>query len=79
VVNVTPFEPEWEGYATVSIANTAPLPVRVYANEGIAQLIFLGADEICRFPMRTKKGNIRRSRRSPTPKLNHKQGHYSDL
>ncbi|MFQ6007608.1 MAG: dCTP deaminase, partial [Candidatus Zixiibacteriota bacterium] len=47
IVNVTPFEPEWEGYATISLSNTAPLPVRVYANEGIAQIIFLEADQVC--------------------------------
>jgi dCTP deaminase len=47
VVNVTPLEPEWEGFVTISISNTAPLPARVYANEGIAQVIFLGAVEVC--------------------------------
>lgn len=56
VVNVTPFEPEWEGYATISISNTAPVPVRIYANEGIAQLIFLEAKEVCRESYRDKKG-----------------------
>ena len=44
IVNVTPLEPEWEGHVTIEISNTAPLPARVYANEGIAQVIFLGAD-----------------------------------
>jgi dCTP deaminase len=47
VVNVTPLEPEWEGHLTISISNTTPCPARIYACEGIAQLIFLGADEIC--------------------------------
>ena len=56
VVNVTPFEPEWEGYATVSLANTAPVPLRVYANEGIAQIIFLEADETCETSYKDKKG-----------------------
>jgi dCTP deaminase len=56
VVNVTPFEPEWEGYATVSLANTAPVPLRVYANEGIAQIIFLEADETCKTSYKDKKG-----------------------
>lgn len=56
IVNVTPFEPEWEGYATLSIANTAPRPVRIYAHEGIAQLIFLEADEICSTSYKDKKG-----------------------
>ena len=48
IVNVTPFEPEWEGFATLEISNTTPLPAKIYANEGIAQIIFLGADEICK-------------------------------
>ncbi len=47
IVNVTPLEPEWRGKVTLEISNTTPLPARVYANEGIAQLIFLKADEVC--------------------------------
>ena len=47
LVNVTPLEPEWEGYVTISIANTGPLPVKLYAGEGIAQLVFLEAREVC--------------------------------
>ena len=56
IVNVTPFEPEWEGYATISLSNTAPKPVKVYANEGIAQLIFLEATETCLTSYADKKG-----------------------
>lgn len=56
IVNVTPFEPEWEGYATISISNTAPVPARIYANEGIAQLIFLEASEECLVSYADKKG-----------------------
>jgi dCTP deaminase len=56
LVNVTPFEPEWEGFATVSLANTAPRPVRVYAREGIAQILFLQSDEVCDVSYRDKKG-----------------------
>jgi dCTP deaminase len=56
VVNVTPFEPEWEGYATISLSNTSPVPVRAYANEGIAQLIFLEAADICLTSYKDKKG-----------------------
>jgi len=56
IVNVTPFEPEWEGFATISLANTAPRPVRIYAHEGIAQLIFLEASEICLVSYKDKKG-----------------------
>jgi dCTP deaminase len=56
VVNVTPFEPEWEGFATISLSNTGPRPVRVYANEGIAQLLFLEASEVCQVSYKDKKG-----------------------
>ena len=56
VVNVTPFEPEWEGFATLSLANTAPVPTRVYANEGIGQLLFLEATEECLMSYKDKKG-----------------------
>lgn len=47
IVNVTPFEPEWEGHVTIEISNTTPLPARIYANEGIAQVLFFAADEVC--------------------------------
>ncbi|MDX9857045.1 MAG: dCTP deaminase [candidate division Zixibacteria bacterium] len=63
IVNVTPFEPEWEGYATVSLGNTAPRPIRVYANEGIGQIIFLEADEMCRVSYRDKKGKYQGQKR----------------
>ena len=56
IVNVTPFEPEWEGYATLEISNTTPLPAKVYANEGIAQVLFLESDEICEVSYADKKG-----------------------
>ncbi|RME21867.1 MAG: dCTP deaminase [Candidatus Zixiibacteriota bacterium] len=56
IVNVTPFEPEWEGFATISLANTSPVPVRIYANEGIGQLIFLEASEPCQVSYKEKKG-----------------------
>jgi len=56
IVNVTPFEPEWEGYATISLSNTTPLPARIYAHEGIAQIIFLEASEICINSYKDKKG-----------------------
>ena len=48
IVNVTPLEPEWEGHVTLEFSNTTPLPARIYANEGVAQVIFLGADEVVR-------------------------------
>lgn len=56
IVNVTPLEPEWAGYLTLEISNTTPLPAKVYANEGIAQLIFLSADGICEQSYADKKG-----------------------
>jgi dCTP deaminase len=56
IVNITPFEPEWEGYATLAISNLGPAPVRVYAGEGIGQLIFLEASEICAVSYRDKDG-----------------------
>jgi len=56
LVNVTPFEPEWEGFATIQIFNTTPMPVRLYANEGIAQILFLESNEPCLVSYRDKKG-----------------------
>jgi dCTP deaminase len=47
IVNVTPLEPEWEGHVTLEISNTTPLPARIYAQEGLAQIIFVGGSEIC--------------------------------
>ena len=47
IINVTPFEPEWEGHATIEISNTTPLPAKIYAGEGCAQMLFLESDEIC--------------------------------
>ncbi|CAF0705225.1 dCTP deaminase [Candidatus Methylacidithermus pantelleriae] len=56
IVNVTPFEPEWEGYATLEISNTTPLPARIYANEGLAQVIFLKAEELCEVSYADRQG-----------------------
>lgn len=56
IINVTPLEPEWEGYVTIEISNTAPLPAKIYANEGIAQLLFLEGSEICQISYADKKG-----------------------
>ncbi len=47
IVNVTPLEPEWEGHVTLEFSNTSPLPAKIYANEGVAQMLFFGADEVC--------------------------------
>ena len=56
VVNVTPLEPEWEGHVTIAISNITPLPARIYANEGIAQIIFLAAAEVCAKSYADKSG-----------------------
>jgi dCTP deaminase len=56
IVNVTPFEPEWEGTATMEISNTTPLPAKIYANEGIAQVIFFQSDEVCETSYADKRG-----------------------
>ena len=56
IVNVTPFEPEWEGYVTMEISNTTPLPAKIYANEGIAQVLFFEADTECEVSYADKKG-----------------------
>ncbi|WP_420422529.1 dCTP deaminase [Simkania sp.] len=56
IVNVTPFEPEWEGYVTIEISNTTPLPAKIYANEGIAQVLFLEANQVCETSYADRKG-----------------------
>ena len=56
IANVTPFEPEWEGYVTLEISNTTPLPAKIYANEGIAQILFFKADAECEKSYADKKG-----------------------
>jgi len=69
IVNVTPFEPEWEGYATLEISNTAPLPAKIYANEGIAQIIFLEADEVCQTSYKDKKGKYQAQKKITLPRM----------
>ena len=56
IVNVTPFEPEWEGFVTLEISNTTPLPARVYANEGLCQILFFQSDEPCETSYKDRKG-----------------------
>ena len=56
ITNVTPFEPEWEGFVTMEISNTTPLPAKIYANEGIAQVLFFESDEDCLVSYADKKG-----------------------
>lgn len=69
IVNVTPFEPEWEGYVTLEISNTTPLPARIYANEGIAQVIFLEGDEICEISYADRKGKYQRQEQIVLPRI----------
>jgi dCTP deaminase len=69
IVNVTPFEPEWEGTATLEISNTTPLPAKIYANEGIAQVVFFEADEICEISYADKKGKYQAQREITLPKI----------
>ncbi len=67
IVNVTPFEPEWEGTATLEISNTTPLPAKVYANEGIAQVLFFQSDEVCEVSYGDKKGKYPQTARGNPP------------
>ena len=69
IVNVTPFEPEWEGYVTLEISNTTPLPAKVYANEGIAQVLFFQSDEVCEVSYADKKGKYQKQQGLTLPKL----------
>jgi len=68
VVNVTPFEPEWRGTATIEISNTTPLPARIYANEGIAQVLFFQSDEECERSYADKKGKYQDQKQITLPK-----------
>jgi len=68
VVNVTPFEPEWEGFATIAISNTSPIEAKIYANEGIAQLIFIEADEVCEISYADKKGRYQAQKKITLPR-----------
>jgi dCTP deaminase len=69
IVNVTPFEPEWEGFVTLEISNTTPLPARIYANEGIAQVLFFEADEGCTVSYADKKGKYQKQQTIELPRL----------
>lgn len=69
VVNVTPLEPEWEGHVTIEISNTTPLPAKIYANEGIAQLLFLGGEEVCQVSYADKAGKYQAQRGITLPRM----------
>ena len=68
IVNVTPLEPEWEGHVTLEFSNTTPLPARVYANEGVAQMIFLESDEVCDTSYRDRGGKYQGQKGVTLPK-----------
>lgn len=69
IVNVTPFEPEWEGFVTLEISNTTPLPARIYANEGIAQVLFFESDALCEVSYADRKGKYQKQSDIMLPKL----------
>ena len=69
IVNVTPIEPEWRGKITLEISNTTPLPAKIYANEGIAQLIFLQGDRVCATSYADKQGKYQDQRGLTLPKV----------
>ena len=69
IVNVTPFEPEWEGYVTMEISNTTPLPAKIYSNEGIAQVLFFEGDGVCQTSYADKKGKYQAQKDIVLPKL----------
>jgi dCTP deaminase len=69
IVNVTPFEPEWEGIVTLEVSNTTPLPAKIYANEGIAQVLFFQSDETCEVSYADKKGKYQKQQGLTLPRL----------
>jgi len=69
IVNVTPLEPEWEGHITLEFSNTTPLPAKIYANEGAAQLIFLEADEVCETSYKDRNGKYQGQKGVTPPKV----------
>ena len=69
IVNVTPLEPEWEGHVTLEFSNTTPLPARVYANEGVAQMIFLESDEVCETSYRDRGGKYQGQKGVTLPRI----------
>lgn len=69
IVNVTPFEPEWEGYVTLEFSNTTPLPAKIYANEGVAQVIFFESDETCDVSYRDRGGKYQGQHGVTLPKI----------
>ncbi len=68
IVNVTPLEPEWEGHVTLEFSNTTPLPAKVYANEGVAQLVFFEADQLCEVSYADRKGKYQKQQGVTLPR-----------
>ena len=69
ITNVTPFEPEWEGFVTLEISNTTPLPAKIYAHEGIAQVLFFESDEPCQVSYKDKAGKYQNQQGITLPRL----------
>ncbi len=69
IVNVTPLEPEWEGFVTLEISNTTPLPARVYSNEGLCQIVFFQSDEVCETSYKDKKGKYQAQQGIVLPRI----------
>jgi len=69
VVNVTPLEPEWEGHVTLEFSNTTPLPAKIYANEGVAQMLFFESDEVCETSYRDRGGKYQGQKGVTLPKV----------
>ncbi len=69
IVNVTPFEPEWEGHVTLEISNTTPLPAKIYSNEGLCQVLFFESDEECETSYKDKKGKYQNQTGITLPKI----------
>ena len=69
IVNVTPLEPEWEGFVTLEISNTTPLPARVYSNEGLCQIVFFESDEVCETSYKDKKGKYQSQQGIVLPRI----------
>lgn len=69
IVNITPLEPEWEGFVTISVSNTSPFSVKLYANEGIAQIVFLEASELCETSYADRKGKYQAQKGIVLPKI----------
>jgi dCTP deaminase len=69
IVNVTPLEPEWEGYVTLEFSNTTPLPAKIYANEGVAQMLFFESDEVCETSYKDRGGKYQGQSGVTLPKI----------